>query len=38
MILSSRTTHPANAEAPQTDFEPVTDMMASDMESHDGET
>ncbi|MDE0301342.1 MAG: hypothetical protein OXN17_22170 [Candidatus Poribacteria bacterium] len=29
--------HPANAEAPQTVFEPVTDMMTSDMESHDEE-
>ena len=27
--------HPANAEAPQTAFEPLTDMMASDMASHD---
>ena len=27
--------HPANAEAPQTVFEPMTDMVASDMASHD---
>ena len=29
--------HPANAEAPQTVFEPLTDVMTSDMASHDEE-
>lgn len=29
--------HPANAEAPQTIFEPLTDVMTSDMTSHDEE-
>ena len=30
--------HPANAEAPQTVFEPLTDVTTSDMVSHDEET